>query len=290
MDVLRVQRGTTRSIKFALQVDGALVDADGAMSVTVTNDEGAGLLAVAASHEALGMYSVLLTPAETATLDFLTLAWTATVSGVAYTAMSTVEVVGGFWFSVPQIRAAFVELAAYTDARIQAARTDAELFLEEQTDWSAVARYRRESIAFHRRDTYHAVLGRWPVLRVRSVTLNGVALSSDDLATVTVDPDGVLFFERQTLLSAWSLTRSRVLADVSYEYGPRVVSASAARVAMILARHRLLRGPLDDRRIGLPVEGGGVVALLTPGVKGSVTGIPEVDQWLLDHPRERSVA
>lgn len=288
MDILRVMRGTARVVSLALQQEGVPVDADGAMLVTVVNAAGVVLeLSMPATRVAVGTYTFTLSPSDTIALDVLSVTWSASVGGTAYVSTSTVEIVGGFWFDVPAARAR-PELAPFTDTEIAVKRTAAESFLEEQTGVSWVPRYRQET---HLLDACPRLLvfDRGDVTALRSVAVNGVAA---DLTGVRVSRDGILNFFGTTgvrLLAAATLG-DQVEVDVVYEYGKAMASPRAAQIALVLARHYLLRGPLDDRRLGLPVEGGGVVSLLTPGVRGSVTGIPEVDQFLIDMGSERSVA
>lgn len=290
MDLLRVLRGSARVITLDLETEGSPVDADGVVLVTVTNDAGVVLeMAQAATHLALGSYSFTLSPTDLAALDSLTVTWAATIAAVAFTSSSVVEVVGGFWFDVPAARAR-PELAPFTDAEIAQKRTAAEWFLEDQTSVSWVPRYRRETQLLDASPRL-LVLERGDVSRLRSLTVDGTALASDVVAALRVSRDGVLDFGGTSAVRplAGAAFGDQVQIDVAYEYGRAWPSPRAGQTALILARHYLLNGPLDDRAIALSVEGG-VVSLLTPGVRGSVTGIPEVDQFLIDAGRERSIA
>jgi hypothetical protein len=69
---------------------------------------------------------------------------------------------------------------------------------------------------------------------------------------------------------------------VGFEYGRP--EPDVRRVALILARYRLLNGPLDSRATQMVVEGG-TVNLATPGMFGSVFGIPEVDNFVARHSK-----
>jgi hypothetical protein len=51
---------------------------------------------------------------------------------------------------------------------------------------------------------------------------------------------------------------------------------------MLLTKVWLIKGPLDDRLTSLSTDDG-TFTLLTPGVRGSVFGIPEVDATLAQY-------
>ncbi len=291
MDILRIEQGTHRKVTLHLQQDGTPVDPDSnQLTITVTNDQGVTLDSENATRDSMGVYHFTLTPTETGTLDLLTLTWEGLIGGVAYVSRSIVEIVSGYMFTVPQARV-FPELAGFTDEQIIAARTNAEEFLEWQCRRGFVTHYRRDdfpapyptfsdlprnpmqtgapvTVSGFRPAPGMLMLSRPFVTAIRSVTANGTPLTNDELATLTLNPSGVL-----GRTGAWAYP-----VRVEYEHGRQVPDGD--RVCLILARHRLLNSPIDDRATGLPDEGGGVISLLTPGVKGSITGIPEVDAWI----------
>jgi hypothetical protein len=286
VDVMRVMQGTTRVVTLRLSDDGTPIDPDGdALSVSATNDAGASVMdATAATRVEAGEYTVPLTPSQTSTLDLLTLQWEGEIAGVAYVSRSLVEVVGGYWFTVPAMRQQPGISMVLTDEEIAASRTSAEEFLEDQAHRSYVPRYRREQHRLAAGDET-ILLERPDLTSVRSLSVDGTALTTDQLDALDLDTAGIIDLACNALalsgdpLDLWRRHRPRHV-EVAYEYGLPSPTVIAQRAALVLARHWLINGPLDARAIGVPVEGGGVVPLLTPGVRGSITGLPEVDVFL----------
>ena len=71
-------------------------------------------------------------------------------------------------------------------------------------------------------------------------------------------------------------------ATVTYTHGYEQPPARIRRAAMIATRVWTLRGPVDDRATQIAVEGA-TINLATPGLLGSLTGIPEVDAAIAAH-------
>jgi hypothetical protein len=53
--------------------------------------------------------------------------------------------------------------------------------------------------------------------------------------------------------------------------------------AMLWVRELLVKGPVTDRATQIPTEDGGVINLATPGLFGSTTGIPAVDEVISEY-------
>jgi hypothetical protein len=72
------------------------------------------------------------------------------------------------------------------------------------------------------------------------------------------------------------------LVTVTYTHGYDTPPLRIRRAAMIATRIWTTRGPVDDRATQIAADGA-TVNLSTPGVRGSVTGIPEVDAAISQH-------
>src|SRR6516162_7622219 len=97
----RILKGQPAALMAYWERDGAAWD-PGTTTVTVTNDEGVVLaLNQPATSVGTGLRTYELPASATGTLDFLTVAWTASDGSVLTT---YAEVVGGFYFSVAQAR------------------------------------------------------------------------------------------------------------------------------------------------------------------------------------------
>ena len=76
---------------------------------------------------------------------------------------------------------------------------------------------------------------------------------------------------------------------VTYTHGYETPPARIRRAAMIATRIWTTRGPVDDRATQIAADGA-TVNLATPGLAGSVTGIPEVDAAIRQHDRRALIA
>lgn len=273
-------RDFTATVDFSVEED----EVPGAVSCSLADSQGTVVAGSGpATAGAAGVFTFDVPAAAVPLVDVLSAVWVSDIG----TVVTTIDVRARRLFTVPQLVAAFPEVEARPAGVLEAERTAAEDFLEDQCGRSFAGQF---SVASFLADSgggplrarpvrCRLILPHYPVTAVRYLSVDGVALTVDELAGVVVDPDGFVSY-------APGLGG---VVTVGYEHGQPVTDV--ARVAMILARHRIVNGPLDSRAIGLPVEGGGVISLLTPGVRGSVTGIPEVDQFLQSHQgRDRGVA
>ena len=69
---------------------------------------------------------------------------------------------------------------------------------------------------------------------------------------------------------------------VTYTHGYDLPPYRIRRAAMIATRVWTTKGPVDDRATQIAADGA-TINLATPGVLGSVTGIPEVDAAITQH-------
>jgi hypothetical protein len=102
-DLERIGQLTPGTLSQQWYEDGAVVD-PGSVTVGITRADGTVLVAAGAATtgSGTGARTYNLTTTHTALLDRLTVTWTSTLKG---TLLSYVEVVGGFWFSLAELRA-----------------------------------------------------------------------------------------------------------------------------------------------------------------------------------------
>lgn len=200
-----------------------------------------------------------------------TVVWTGVTSAVTV-AVDTeyVEVAGGRLFTVKEARASDDDLTAsrYPPADVMYYRTVVEDEFERITGRSFIPVTRR-----FRQDLDGSGMHLLPVRDVStlvSIEIEGAAL---DLSGVDVDTDGIISGLPATAQGpVW----------VTVTYGFTSVPADVKRVGMIRTRYFLAseRSGIPDRATTYQPADGGTYSLATPGVRGSHTGMPEVDEAL----------
>lgn len=236
------------------------------VTVTITNDTGTVLVSAASATDAGGnTYVYTLTPTVTGALDLLTVTWVGTVAGQPQTFTTRVEIVGGFLFTLAELRSQSTKLAStaqYPDSSLAAMRTTVETALEKRLEYALVPRYAREI-------TTTGLLN-FPLLRsIRSVTIDGTALDAAEYAS-------------------WPMPRRWYYGrmEVVYEHGQAGVDPEASLAGLLLAKSWLINGPVDDRALGFIGEAGAGYGLATPGRGGSSFGLPFVDAFVNDNRRQ----
>lgn len=160
------------------------------------------------------------------------------------------------------------DTATYPDADIDAARQMAEQSIEQACGVAFIPRTEVETVSGNGLNTL--MLKHPKVTSVQAVTVGGVAYASADLAGVTVLPDtGQLY---NTAL--WTSGRANVV--ITYTHGFDAVPLRVKQAAMLLTRRWLVDGPFDDRATSMTTDDG-TFSLITPGVRGAVTDLPEVN-------------
>ncbi len=251
---------------------GVPTEPNTAPTVTVVRDDGTTVTTGAVTDEAgVGVWSVTVAASQNTRLDILTVTWTATVNTEPQTHVDTVEVAGDVLFTLADARALnpLSDTTVYTAAEITAARTDAETFLERWCG-ALARRYARKTVVVRTRGTDMLLPPETTV--VRSATLAGVALTATELAALEYDPVGLVYNPAGWAAGRWT---------VGYEYGPAYVDPAARRAALLLARHYLVDSPIDDRFTSVSSEAG-TFTMVTPGMRGAYTALPEVNAFIED--------
>jgi hypothetical protein len=304
----RMVRGRAFVASYTFGDDGdAQPDAETVVNVTIVNAEGFIVANDVPATLTETAATFALAPTLTPQRDFLTCLWVATIGGVPVTQVSTIDVCDARLFQLGDY-AQYPEIATkgFTPAQLEQARMDAEDRLEWECGCAFTGRYGTEE---HLLGSERHGFGVW----VSSWDWDGRSLADGShrlalrrpfvqtirsISRAWVDPDdstsGVhalsLFYARlDTHRSVIHYYRDvgdphgGLYGDltIGYEHGQPV--ADARRICLILARYRLLHGPLDQRATQMSVEGGGTINLATPGIQGSRFGIPEVDKFCDDH-------
>ena len=150
-----------------------------------------------------------------------------------------------------------------TDEDVERNRALAEEVLEHAT---GVAWLPRRAIESVRTDT-----GRWRLQHSFVRELESMAYGETTLDPAALTEQGVSTNGR------WLLGYyGGIPGELTYTYGFEAPPQRIRRAAMTAARIWTLRGPVDDRATQIAADGA-TINLSTPGVQGSITGIPEVD-------------
>jgi hypothetical protein len=231
-------------------------DSDGS---TVVNEAGAGKT----DENGIATYEL----AAQGSLDRLTATWKAGPS----TFTTYEEIVGARLCSFAQVTEEISGSEVLTDEKLRIARDIAEYLLEDESDVAFRPRYARETLDGS--GVQKLRLSHPKVISLRSVSLEGEALTIGDLRLY---PAGGVIWREQ----GWTTTTPQNVVAI-YEHGFPSPPAGAARACALLARHIAVKrlSNLDDRATAYSTEEA-TYALITPGVRGMVTAIPEVNAFL----------
>lgn len=246
--------------------------ATGALTVGIVDSDGAVIQAPGgATTGGSSPYSFASTAVMAAQLGVWTCTWTE--AGTGATHVTVVEVIGGFYFTVAEARAAIPDLAdttTYPTATIQQVRREVEEEFEQITKLSFVPRYVK--------DTFHVAqpgawlwLHRQQPIAIRSViNYLGDAWTAGDIANVTLTPEGRMQALRFFVPPV----------TVGFTHGLNRPPEAVKRAAMSRLRYHLNKGNsgIPDRATSFTVTDAGTYRLDTPDAFS--TGMPDVDAVL----------
>ncbi|GAA4626619.1 hypothetical protein GCM10023196_035590 [Actinoallomurus vinaceus] len=280
----RVMRTSASVLTHRFEVGETATDSTTAVTVTVTDPSGATVASGTATHGATGTYTYALPPQ--AALTVLAVAWSATIGGAAVVETDTVEVVGGFMFTLSEGRNSDASLAdrdKYPTADLDAKRLEVEEECERICDRSFVPRYARVTVdgsgsadlVLPHPDPDRTAAH---VRTIRSVSMaqrSGgvpVAFTSAELAALVVRGDSLV--SRSDGLF-WAEGYGNVV--VEYEYGLDGPALELKRAAMGRLRSLLNANKtgIPDRASSFTAGDGGTYRLDMPGAWK--TGLPAVD-------------
>lgn len=291
MDVERILRGSPATVTMTFYNGSTAVNADTPPTVTITKADGTTLTSGTASGPTSNVYSFII-PAQT-NLNFLTVTWAGAVSGQAVTVTSYAEIVGGFLFSLAELRGfdSQITTTRFPDAKLIEERLSVEAEFEDITKRSFTPRFYREAYAdvadgyiVLQKPEAHAItkLTVDGVDRLSWVTANYIRYDPYDPRALTLTPEAL------GLLYATQVT-------IEYEYGLKQVPRKVRDAGIKRAKINLLgqNSAIDERATTLSTPEFGTMTLATPGRSGFQTGIPDIDvilsRWSLDGASEGSV-
>lgn len=275
----RVLRGTPATLTAYFYNMETLVDPDdNDVTVTATRADGTDLFLTpqAATRVTAGVYAWTL-PAQS-NLNLFTVRWEGVIDAEPVSVTTYAEVVGGQYFTLPELRASDSALSntdKYTTEKLRQARLAVEAEFEGICHRAFVPRYERELVAGD--GTAYLWLDHPEPLRV-------ITLSVDGEPWTDVEPRRPSDSLRQLYLPdrTWP-NGAEVL--IEYEYGMWTAPERIKGAALKRAKYRLVADSsrIDERATVMNVPDFGNFVLSTPGMRGAYTGIPEVDVVLDDY-------
>ena len=275
--MIRIVRGSPATLTAVFYVDDAPADLDAVPTVTVTRVDGSQVATGAATRTGLGTYIYTL-PAQSQ-LAVLTADWSGVLNGGAVSTETYAEVVGAEYFSIAELRAfdsVLSNTTRYPDSKLKAARLAVESEFEGICGRSFVPRYAREVLYGDGNGVLW--LANPEPLRVISCTVNGEDWSAKEFTR----PDYNL---RVLGLPMWEYWPRDAQVVLEYEYGKPEAPIRIKQAAMKRAKYTLVsdQSRIDERATTMNIPDFGNFVLATPGMRGSYTGIPEVDVVLQDY-------
>ena len=221
-----------------------------------------------------GTYSYTLSAANNATLNRLTLTWK---DGGSTRSTRYVDVVGGFYFTIAELRArkGLESEAKFSTERLIATRDRIQSIIERDNGVAYVPRYKRVRVDGSGKTN---LLLPHPVLRsVRSVRTysDATTYTSFSAAQIAAIPQNTIGMAERTDGSIWTCGKQNLL--VEYEHGYDNPPDDLKQAALDAAQYFIFGDTATMSPRALDVVGEwGTVRYSTPGADRP-TGIPDVD-------------
>lgn len=275
----QILRRTGDNVILKLFVEEVATNADGAVTVSITKDDGTVIaqdLPATKPAATTGEYRFALSPAQTGDLDLLTAVWKCTVGGLAQELVTDHEVIGGFYASMREMRSQkdLEDVAKHPTESLIAARIWCQAVFERFCGKAFVPRYASEILDAEGTDYFD--LTSLPLRSLRQARVSGNLVAAEDLAKWIPDATGRVVREGSPFVKA------RQSLWVAYEYGLDAPPEDLKRAALIYIRWLMLEEYTDitERATGYTSEGGGTFDIAVPDEEHP-TGLPAVDAVLL---------
>jgi hypothetical protein len=276
VSLTRVLKTAAVTLVHRFYVDEVLTDASGPVTVTVKRLDGVTVITSGtANNDSTGVYSFVV-PGY-AQLDAHTVDWTGTFGGSATTVTDLLEIVGDYYFTIPEVRVTPTALpVTYTLAQLTAKRILVEQECERICGQAFVPRFHRALL--NGTGTTRILVPHIDPQVVRAVSTATRAggtftvVSGSSLAAIAPVHGGVLVRDDGAVFPQGY---RNVL--VEYEYGRSNPPEDLRLAAMKRLRSLLTTAtsPIPDRTLSFTDRDGGVYRLSTPSEQK--TGMPEVD-------------
>lgn len=278
MGLTRILKTAAATLEHTFHVGETGTDSTTTVTVSVTDANGSSVASGNATSAGAGRYTFAL--AGQSQTRHLTVAWSGTIAGAAVVEADSVEIVGGFFFSLVEGRASDATLAdtgKYPTAALIEKRLEVEVECEEICDRAFVPRYKRLVLD----GTGNSELMLSGVNDVRSIRSVKMAPSIDgtftsftagELAKLAITPDRVVV---RTDGNVWLEDRSNVIIEL--EYGLDAPPEDLKRASKTRFRSRLnqAKSGIPERVMSYTTADGAAYRLSIPDAYR--TGLPDVD-------------
>lgn len=251
---------------------------------TITRENGTALTAAVVTQADvadLGNYQAAITTTHTSQLDRLTATWTGTAGGLVQVYTQELEVVGGHYVTIPQLRN-FDDLGdatRYPVALLRELLDEFEDICERACGQAFVRRYQRDLLDGN--GTNALTLTKANPRTILSVTVNGVAQTTSEF---DVDSSTSELTWRSGTFWNPDTTNGEQNIAVAYEYGRDFAPPALARQALICVRGAALeqRSAIPANAISQTFEGVTIRFGTPDASKGRPTGIQTLDAVLVE--------
>jgi len=274
-------RNSTETLSVTFYSGETATDADGAVTVGITDEAGATVVASGTSTTSAGSGVYTYSLAGQSDLKSLTATWSGTWGSSAMSFVTLHEVVGGFYTTPAEVRSMDSisgESATFSAADVVESIAYATAIIDDYTGTSWVQRYQRDVLNGTDADTIK-VSEMFPTT-VLSVSIDGAALSSAKIDEIALFDDGSL--TRKS--NVWTFTHPGNKVIIEYEAGASTAAPpDIAWCARTIARYHLLEqgSRIPDRAISVQSEFG-QIQLAQPGMNRP-TPLPDVNTVLNRH-------
>lgn len=267
--------------------DGETATAPSTFAATVTRYDGTAVTVATPVAAGTGVLSVTVPAVSTATLDRLTVTWVATVAGATQTAVTYVNLVGGFYALPYELRAmpGLADTEKYPTADLIAARDEFESLADRYLGVAHVPRFAYETVPFRE----PMLVAHRPVRVVRTMTstspqfLNMFGSSVGATGIITFPTVAYGLTSTATVVAEWAVM-------VAYEHGYDSPPEPLRRACREYVRSSLLRAQSGMSRdvISQSMGDGTMTRYSTPDWSARrPTGWLDVDRLLNSLPAER---
>lgn len=237
----RILQNTSAQIELQLaDANGDPLDFDAAPSVEIFDGAGTSVITDTATELSPGLYGYTVAASSTATLDAYRVTWTGTIAGASNTFTTRYEVVGGFYFSIAEARAAqsgkLADATTYPTADLEEARTAVEDEIENRSGVAFVPRGRRTTL--DGTDTLNLLLPDQYARELYSISRDGTALTASDYSVYDVG----------TIVSTSGFVSGTRNYALHYAYGLDEPPSRVKRIALKLLV-AVMTGTTDDREV-----------------------------------------